>query len=162
MTWWGQLLLGAAGVLISLIITFFFNGVINMPKRRKEKEEAEQRKFDALAKSFQHDLDVSIQGVLNKLDELHITDNTFRSDIDALKEDLKALKAGLQATLKNDLKLRYEHWCKRGYAPMDARDDLEKMYQAYHNLGANGVLDALRSEFLALPIVERTDESDKK
>lgn len=160
MAWWVQLLMGAAGVLISLIITFCFNGVINLPKHRKEREEAEQKKFDELAKSFHTDLDTSIKGVLDKLDELHVTDSTFRRDIDMLKADLNALKAGLQATLKNDLKLRYEHWCKRGYAPMDARDDLEKMYQAYHNLGANGVLDALRSEFLALPIVEK-DNSDK-
>ena len=34
---------------------------------------------------------------------------------------------------------------------MDARDDLEKMYQAYHSCGANGVMDSLREQFLELP-----------
>ena len=35
---------------------------------------------------------------------------------------------------------------------MDARDDLEKMYQAYHGLNGNGVVTELRNRFLELPI----------
>ena len=67
-----------------------------------------------------------------------------------------AQNIGLQAVLKDLLKIRYLEWIRKGYAPMDARDDLERMYQAYHGLGANGVMDSLRRQFLSLP------ESKKK
>ena len=40
---------------------------------------------------------------------------------------------------------------KKKYAPVDAKDDLEKMYGVYHTLGANGVLDHTREQFLNLP-----------
>ena len=65
----------------------------------------------------------------------------------------KAQNAGLQSVLK-DL---YLEWIKKGYAPLDARDDLEKMYQAYHKLGANGVMDNMRKQFLDLPIKSITE-----
>lgn len=68
-----------------------------------------------------------------------------------IANDIKLCKLGIQAELKNSLKLRYEEWIKRGYAPIDAKDDLERMYKVYHSLGANGVMDGLRERFLALP-----------
>ena len=66
-------------------------------------------------------------------------------------EDITLLKLGSQATIKNELKIRYEKWLKLGYAPVDAKDDLEKMYVIYHKLGANGVMDHIREQFLDLP-----------
>ena len=66
-------------------------------------------------------------------------------------EDIALLKLGSQATIKNELKIRYEKWLKLGYAPVDAKDDLEKMYVIYHKLGANGVMDHIREQFLDLP-----------
>ena len=71
---------------------------------------------------------------------------------DAKKEaDLQLIKKGIQAILKNDLKVRYEHWIEEGYAPDDARDDLEAEYRIYHSLGKNGVMDGRRAKFLNLP-----------
>lgn len=66
-------------------------------------------------------------------------------------EDLRLLKKGIQALLKNDLKVRYDYWIEEGYAPEDAREDLEAEYRIYHSLGKNGVMDGRRSRFLDLP-----------
>lgn len=66
-------------------------------------------------------------------------------------DDMKLIKQGLQAILKNDLKVRYEYWIGEGYAPDDARDDLEAEYKIYHALGKNGVMDGRRKKFLNLP-----------
>jgi len=45
------------------------------------------------------------------------------------------------------------HYCKkRGTASEYEREDFENMYTQYHNLGANGVMDDIRTKFLALPI----------
>lgn len=67
------------------------------------------------------------------------------------EEDWRLLKKGIQALLKNDLKVRYDYWLDREYAPEDAREDLEAEYQIYHSLGKNGVMDDRRKRFLRLP-----------
>lgn len=66
-------------------------------------------------------------------------------------EDQDLIKKGIQALLKNDLKVRYDYWLEQGYAPDDARDDLEAEYRIYHSLGKNGVMDSRRERFLAMP-----------
>lgn len=78
---------------------------------------------------------------------------------DTKKEaDLQLIKKGIQAILKNDLKVRYEHWIEEGYAPDDARDDLEAEYRIYHSLGKNGVMDGRRAKFLSLPTEPKEKE----
>ncbi len=73
--------------------------------------------------------------------------------------DLQLIKKGIQAILKNDLKVRYEHWISEGYAPDDARDDLEAEYKIYHALGKNGVMDGRRARFLNLPTeIQETED----
>lgn len=67
------------------------------------------------------------------------------------EEDWRLIKKGIQALLKNDLKVRYDYWLDQGYAPEDARDDLEDEYQIYHALGKNGVMDDRHNRFLAQP-----------
>jgi hypothetical protein len=67
------------------------------------------------------------------------------------EEDIRLLMRGVQALLKNDLKVRYDYWLDEGYALEDAREDLEAEYQIYHALGKNGVMDDRRNRFLALP-----------
>ena len=37
------------------------------------------------------------------------------------EEDIRLLMRGVQALLKNDLKVRYDYWLDQGYAPEDAR-----------------------------------------
>lgn len=95
-------------VLVGLIVTAIFNGIINFPKKKRA-QDAEQN------------------------------------------ADRQLLKKGIQALLKNDLKVRYDYWMEEGYAPEDAKDDLESEYQIYHNLGKNGVMDSRREKFLKLP-----------
>jgi hypothetical protein len=98
----------AITMLIGLIITAVFNGLLSVSKKKK----AEEGKKET---------------------------------------DLQLIKKGIQAILKNDLKVRYEHWIEEGYAPDDARDDLEAEYKVYHSLGKNGVMDGRRAKFLDLP-----------
>lgn len=73
------------------------------------------------------------------------------------EEDWRLLKSGIQALLKNDLKVRYDYWLDQGYAPEDAREDLEAEYQIYHALGKNGVMDDRRKRFLAQPTEPHTE-----
>ena len=65
---------------------------------------------------------------------------------------IKAIKKGVQALLRDRLINGYKHFRAVGYADEDDRENLENVYVQYHNLGANGVMDDLRSKFLALPV----------
>lgn len=115
MEWWQSLLISAGTTAVTIIVTAFLTGVLNLPKKKRAKEEAEE-------------------------------------------SDAKLCKRGIQVLLKNDLKVRYDHWLNEGYAPEDAKDDLEKEYQVYHSMGKNGVMDSRRAKFLLLP-TEPTEEN---
>lgn len=64
---------------------------------------------------------------------------------------LRAIKLGTQASLRNQMIQMWETYSRMGYAPIHVKDDFENVYTNYHNLGANGVMDDVRSKFLALP-----------
>ena len=63
----------------------------------------------------------------------------------------RALKWGLQAILRDRLLQNYKHHEELGYADPDDRANWENMYQQYHALGANGVMDDIRVKFFKLP-----------
>ena len=127
----GQTLLtGAISCIITLTITFIFNFIVNKPKKDEDKRVKELEK---LRKEFGE-----------QLENINIS-------IIGISEENKIQMEGIQAVIKNDLKVRYLECIRLKYAPMDAKDDLEWMYKVYHKLRANGVMDGLRSEFLALP-----------
>ena len=166
MEWWQTLLMTAGTCLVTLLVTFIFNWITNRPAVKAKKEEKERQKR-------QEELDQLKDNLLKAIDEVksekireraacqedHCALVKIVKDIQATN---KAQNAGLQSVLKDLLKIRYLEWIKKGYAPMDARDDLEKMYQAYHRLGANGVMDNMRKQFLDLPIKSITSEYSSK
>ena len=126
-------LTAAVTVTVTIAVNYFFS----IPRKLKKAKEAETQK------------------VLSRIDtlETHIAEIKDRQDCNykRFNEDIELLKLGSQATIKNELKIRYEKWLKLGYAPVDAKDDLEKMYIIYHKLGSNGVMDHVRGQFLDLP-----------
>ena len=65
---------------------------------------------------------------------------------------VKAIKKGVQALLRDRLLNGYKHFRAVGYADEDDRSNLENIYVQYHALGANGMMDDLRNKFLALPV----------
>lgn len=138
----------AGSCLVTLAVTFLFNWLTNGPKRLRERRKAELNELKSeLKKSVEEVRDeANHQSVQCKND--HICLAGIVGDI---QNTNKAQNLGLQAVLKDLLKIRYLEWIKRGYAPMDAKDDLEHMYNAYHGLGANGVMDSLRERFIKLP-----------
>lgn len=65
---------------------------------------------------------------------------------------IHAVKKGVQALLRDRLIQGYKFYAHQGFADVDDRSNLENVYVQYHALGANGVMDDLRSKFLALPL----------
>lgn len=62
-----------------------------------------------------------------------------------------ALELGVQALLRDRLIYQYEKYKTRGYAPIYAKENFENLYEQYHKLGANGVMDSIHEEFKNLP-----------
>lgn len=132
------------------ILTAITTWIINRPKKWKQRQEEEE----AARKKELDDFKNEIQKAILELKADKTQDKEYREvldRLDSIRQDNTLMKKGLQTVLKNDLKLRYEKWLKAGYAPLDAKDDLEAMYQVYHNLGQNGVLTGMHDEFLKLP-----------
>lgn len=71
-----------------------------------------------------------------------------------MAKDHKALRLGMQASLRSRLYELYLRCKDKGYANMYERDDFENVYTHYHQLGANGVMDNIREKFLHLPLTE--------
>lgn len=63
----------------------------------------------------------------------------------------KSLRLGVQALLRAQMINDYYKYTEKGYAPLHAKDNFENCYRQYHSLGANGMMDKLRDEFLSLP-----------
>lgn len=63
----------------------------------------------------------------------------------------QSLELGMQALLRDRLIQSYKVYEKQGYAEIDDRENWHNMWDQYHNLGANGVLDSLKEKMLAMP-----------
>lgn len=63
----------------------------------------------------------------------------------------EAVTTGVQAMLRDRLLQGYRHYEQKGYADYDDRSNMENMYNAYHNLGKNGVMDDMHKKFMLLP-----------
>lgn len=72
----------------------------------------------------------------------------------------KGTRVGVQALLRAELIRDWNYYSKQGFAPIYARENFENVYQSYHNLGANGVMDDLREKFLGLP--DKPPKEDSK
>lgn len=73
----------------------------------------------------------------------------------------RAIKHGVQALLRDRLIQGYHYFSVKGYADIDERSNLENVYIQYHALGQNGVMDDLRTKFLALPLSPSTEKEEK-
>lgn len=139
---------------ITGIVSAFVTWLVNRPKRRKEEAEAEKKDRTAM-KAELTDIKDELKSIGSRVEQ-------FGELQEQNAKDIKLCQIGIQAEIKNTLKVNYESWIKKGYAPIDAKDDLEKMYGVYHKLGANGVMDSIRERFLALPEEKPKSNKSKK
>lgn len=67
---------------------------------------------------------------------------------------LKDIRAGLQALLRDRLIQGYNHYSKKRWIPIYAKDSLLTIGNAYHALGANGVMNDIIQQIRDLPNTE--------
>lgn len=137
---WQTVATVALTTLITLIITFLWNFITNKTKRAINKKKEADKEF--------------LTEVVNEcLDPIN-------KRLDSIEQNNRLIKKGLQSELRVELRERYDYWIKKGYAPSTVRADIESVYQSYHNLGENGVMDDLHNKFLALPIEKKINKGE--
>lgn len=148
----------------STIVVAIATYIVNSPKRREARREREAQAYQAELDHFKNEIQQLVASAREERSKERSACGREHSEVinrlDAIAEENKLQSHGLQTVLRNTLKLRYEKWLALGYAPSDSKRDLEDMYNAYHRLGANGVLDAMRDQFLKLP-TERVYQAQK-
>lgn len=63
---------------------------------------------------------------------------------------IKVLMAAQQAQMRSQLLKDFYTYTTRGYVLESELEDWESQYQAYHSLGANGILDSRRESLMKL------------
>lgn len=63
----------------------------------------------------------------------------------------EAVALGVQALLRDRLIQSYNYHMEKGYAPIYAKENFDNMYEQYHTLGVNGVMDGIHETFMQLP-----------
>lgn len=76
-------------------------------------------------------------------------------------EQTRALQKGVQALLRERLIHSYRKFFKFGFVDYNDRLNVENMYQQYHSLGENGVMDDMHLRFMNLPIGSEQELEDE-
>lgn len=76
---------------------------------------------------------------------------TIKELLEPMQKDLEMIKKGTQAGLRYDLYSMADVWLAKGYCPRRIKSDFEYLYNQYHVLGKNGVMDSTYQAILALP-----------
>lgn len=68
------------------------------------------------------------------------------------KKENDALKAGLQALLRDRIIQAYNHYVQdKGWIPIYAKESINACYRSYEALGENGVINDLMKQLNELP-----------
>lgn len=71
--------------------------------------------------------------------------------VKAQRTEYDALRGGMQALLRNAIVESYNKWSEKGYCPIYARENVNRMYKPYHALGGNDIATDLVHDLNELP-----------
>ena len=63
----------------------------------------------------------------------------------------QALDDGMRALLRARIISACDHYFEKGFAPVDARENITSMYDAYHSLGGDGIVTDMVKQAMELP-----------
>ena len=69
----------------------------------------------------------------------------------------KALQEGVKGLLRSMLIDYHDKYMERGYCPIYVKESARRSYEAYHELGGNGVISKLYGDLMALPETEKEE-----
>ena len=117
-------------------------------KRKADTAEAKAKIKRERQEEMREVVSEEIKSIKDEIARLHTTDEIQRQ--------------GIQAILRDRL-YQLNRYCttRKGYTTIDDRENFENMYQRYHSLGVNGVMDKTRAKFFELPTEEEYFANNK-
>lgn len=115
-------------------------------KATKKNAEEDAKEAEAQRQKNEHYGKMIVDAVGEKIAPIEV-------ELKGVKDDLVKLKAGVQASNRADLQALVDKADQQGWLSPYDKERFCQLYQAYHNLGKNGVMDAHRARVLALPDV---------
>lgn len=135
------LLTSGLGTLLALIVTSIYNWL-------KDKRHDGGKKLNAR-------FDV----ITDRLDSMNEKIDEVKTTVESSQEHVReTTDRALQALLRNKLYEIYDTWMPKKYAPTDVKENFENLYQRYHTLGKNGVMDGKHEAFMQLPDIKKKTE----
>lgn len=77
-----------------------------------------------------------------------------------LSKKIKAISKGLQAMLRSQMLDLWDRYNALGYATVAAKNNFENLWNSYHSLGANGVMNGVHADFMNLPTKHTSETED--
>lgn len=110
-------------------------------EKKKAQTEESKRKIDEERK-------IIIRSVVKEqLGELKDNLDKIEVAVDGLKESDIISRKGIQAILRDRLYSLYHQCMTQGWYSRDDFENFENMYEQYHSLGKNGIMDTRREKF---------------
>lgn len=136
-------ILGAVGVptILGAVIPFLVTRHYKKQDKKMEEQDDTRERLEDLEEEH------------SKLYKQHQDDlEKINKELLSIKEILIILKNSEQAMLRDRIIQAYNHYYKeKKFMPIYARESLNNMYQEYHNLGGNGVIEDLVKKLYELP-----------
>ena len=67
-------------------------------------------------------------------------------------KEADAIKHGLQAILRDRMVSLYHEAHQISYTTIEEKSNFDNLYNCYHSLGANGVMDEIHSEYMNMEV----------
>lgn len=140
------LIVAGINVAVTTIIGLVINALWN--KRTKEKEELANLREQQREQHENKRCETMKQAIH---EENQAMEGRLGEKIERIDNDLDLMKKTMQKDVRRSLRQDGNAFVKRGYASDLEKTEFDELYWAYHNLGKNGVVDALHDQVMKLP-----------
>lgn len=141
----------------TFILTFFLGKACEWFYKNTEhyKELKKQEETNRIKDAVKEEINPKFDSLNHKMDSNF---NYLNDRIDKIDIDVTSIKAGNQASLRNILYRVYNECKHKGFATIEEKENFINLYNKYHDLGANGVMDSTKEKMMSLP----TEKTEKK
>ena len=133
----------AIPAIITTIVGIILKRVTDKNFKKRDEDEAKRR-------AEHEELEAFREQERNKALATTI-ETSISKEIQPIKDDLALLKRGSQASLRHNIYEVYDAWIDKGYCPRDVKADFDNLYQNYHAMGKNGVMDKCYKDLMDQP-----------
>lgn len=153
--------------IVGTVVGFFVKN--KLARDKKEKEELETLREEARAQSEANRCNLVKQAIHEEVENLEKNVKTefanlrkdFNGELKGICDDIDLMKGAMQKDIRRSLREDGRNLVQRGWASQQEKTEFDELYWAYHNLGRNGVVDALHDQVMHLPEMKPVRKKQK-